>query len=644
MKFRNNIFDVPDYDLLDKCDSTVSIPPPKDGRKQYADTHRTSSDYPLSATFRSQLSDERKSTQTGKTRDLPISLSPILAQDQPDELVQSPKSMSPSGLGQQMRGRTASDSGLASAVATRTNVVSPPERQPTQQVEDSQKSDYIRHNSQPVKAVPSGCQSTSELEPPAPDQPTTRQRNLSFTEKEVALNRTRKGGASREVGYRGRRPSSPNANPIGSRFIGNQGTASREQSIGSWSYQEQTDASPAPQLRWSPEFVGEPRMEQPGLQVTAKETVIAGAGDVEAEDGEEELLNENVSVDATPKHFDSDIVAVGPLVPGSQSLPMACKVRIFKHKLNEGIRVRTDRDGKIRGDRLEKHVELVPSYAFADDEAAEGAAIYFRSKGTQVGLKYKFLKTPNGTSALYGFQGAMLGMTFGDEYQVLEAVLKNAKGSEVLKYPRLQFWSDRSQEAAAQSSSEGTKSSHRSSIISKTISPKEASLGSIEKVKKTLNCTRLFIFTKIPRPAIYVLIVDETTTIGVPPSPKLSFRPRSPQKHSLCIAPDKAKGDDKIRLHQIRDGAGIPLDLNGLLYKDLYGSGFVEYKTLQLDFYSKEGCESFRQDFNEFRDDWDAHLESPRKEMDVQRDPRIRIKSSVENNRSFKVLGFDTIG
>lgn len=48
-----------------------------------------------------------------------------------------------------------------------------------------------------------------------------------------------------------------------------------------------------------------------------------------------------------------------------------------------------------------KQVELVPRYAFADDEAAEGAEIYFRSSGTQVGLKYKFLKTTNGTSGLY---------------------------------------------------------------------------------------------------------------------------------------------------------------------------------------------------------------------------------------------------
>jgi hypothetical protein len=53
-------------------------------------------------------------------------------------------------------------------------------------------------------------------------------------------------------------------------------------------------------------------------------------------------------------------------------------------------------------------------------------------------------------------------------------------------------------------------------------------------------------------------------------------------------------------------------------------------------------CELFQQDFNEFRDDWDARLESSRREMDLQRDPRIRVKSSVENNRSFKVLGLDT--
>jgi hypothetical protein len=82
--------------------------------------------------------------------------------------------------------------------------------------------------------------------------------------------------------------------------------------------------------------------------------------------------------------------------------------------------------------------------------------------------------------------------------------------------------------------------------------------------------------------------VDETITIRMPPPPKLSFRSKSPQKHSLCIVPEKSRGDDRIRLCQIPDGAGIPLDLNGLLYKDLYGSEFREYRSLQLDFYSEQ--------------------------------------------------------
>lgn len=88
---------------------------------------------------------------------------------------------------------------------------------------------------------------------------------------------------------------------------------------------------------------------------------------MEAEDGEEELLNENVD-SIKPRQFDrsvsrvhpllcganlgvlSDIVAVGPLEQGSQSLLMPCKVRVFKHKLNERIRIRTDREGNIRRD------------------------------------------------------------------------------------------------------------------------------------------------------------------------------------------------------------------------------------------------------------------------------------------------------
>lgn len=85
--------------------------------------------------------------------------------------------------------------------------------------------------------------------------------------------------------------------------------------------------------------------------------------------------------------------------------------------------------------------------------------------------------------------------------RALEAVLKKGSSGEVLKYPRLQFWSDRHQEATTQSSSEGSRHSYQNSI-----SPKEASLESIDKVKMKLDCTRLFIFTKAPRAVTYVLI------------------------------------------------------------------------------------------------------------------------------------------
>lgn len=48
--------------------------------------------------------------------------------------------------------------------------------------------------------------------------------------------------------------------------------------------------------------------------------------------------------------------------------------------------------------------------------------------------------------------------------------------------------------------------------------------------------------------------------------------------------------------------------------------------------------EAFEQDFNEFRDTWNKRLELYRREMDVQRDPRFKIRSSVGNNQSFNVL------
>jgi len=68
-----------------------------------------------------------------------------------------------------------------------------------------------------------------------------------------------------------------------------------------------------------------------------------------------------------------------------------------------------------------------------------------------------------------------------------------------------------------------------------------------------------------------------------------SVHGKGPGRHRVLIVPEKDKGADKIRLRKIAASAGIPLDLEGLLYKDLEGPLFVEYKSLQIDFHLGEG-------------------------------------------------------
>ncbi|KAK6839264.1 hypothetical protein PG987_005130 [Apiospora arundinis] len=502
---------------------------------------------------------------------------------------------------------------------------------------------------------------------PYPSQPNVANRQTSLPNEQIASPWLRDEHNARDAQHRGVRPGHLIIHPLRDHAEETPNLEQRVHRLNFWSPDEPTIARQSEvSVPWGPEAVGRPPADlSSGLLVAAKEPDTATSGDVEAEDGEEELLNENVENGLPPKPFDrsvltssapthipvltagrpgpySDIVAIGPNSGDVHSYSMPCKVRIFKHKLDESIRIRTDRNGEIRGDRFEKNVELMPRYASADDDATEGAEIYMLCKGRQKGLKYKFLKDKSGqNSALYGFQGAMLGMAFLGEFQVLGATLKRSKSDETLRYPRLQFWSDSNHEADSQSTSDGTRSSHQSSILQKTISPVDASLEKLERFKNTLNCTRLFVLTKGQQSAIYVLIVDETTKTLVMPTPKLSFRPKNPEKHYLCIVPDKTTGESRIRLRKISDGAGIPLNLDGLLYKDLGGPEFVEYRQLQLEFHTKEEREEFQQDFNEFREAWCARLEAPRKERDVQRAPRIRIKRTVKNDRSFKAPVFD---
>ncbi|KAK7926699.1 hypothetical protein PG985_003697 [Apiospora marii] len=612
----------------------------KDARKASTDTTMTSSSYPLSANF--SYSELRRSSD----HVAPVPLETHHAAVSPDELVQSPRSMHQMERPEETQHAAVPDLDLSSAKAEGSGSELLSRGAPM--VQEKEHCDLA---SMPPMTHQRGDSA------PSPSPSSMASRNMSLPIKRTTSPMWRDEHNAREGRYQGVQPGSPFAQPSGNQVVGNRSTNQRAHTLNTWGLHGPTPTRHSEaSVPWDPDSVGRPLADQSsGLLVTARESGTATSGDVEAEDGEEELFNENVPSGSPPKPFDrsvpnssapthiaalttswailhSDIVAIGPNSKDFQSYSMSCKLRVFKHKLDEGIRIRTDRNGVIRGDRFEKNAELMPRYASADDEATEGAEIYMRCRGTQKGLKYKFLKTKSGTSA------DQLDLT-----RVLGAVLKRSKSDEALRYPRLQFWSDSNHEADSQSSSDGTRSSHRSSILQKTISPMDASLEKLERVKRTLNCTRLFVFTKGQQPAIYVLIVDETTVTCVLPPPKLSFRPKSPEKHILCIVPHKSSGETRIRLRKISDGAGIPLNLDGLLYKDLGGPEFVEYKQLQLEFHTKEGRESFQQDFNEFREAWCARLEAPRREMDVQRDPRFRIKTSVENNKTFKAPVFDAI-
>ncbi|KAK6530535.1 hypothetical protein TWF694_003876 [Orbilia ellipsospora] len=265
-----------------------------------------------------------------------------------------------------------------------------------------------------------------------------------------------------------------------------------------------------------------------------------------------------------------------------------CKLRIFRSNLDKGLRICTERDSseQMTEHKLDKHSELVPEYASRDRDT-QWLELYFRNRGNQIGFKYRFQHSSGAPSILHGFQGAILGLLFEEEYPVVSLrINRGSKDDIVLNNPRLQFWSNQEadlihpeeQHSSSDSNTQPSSSESYTDASSITDPQKIESMGEIYKAEKNVECTRLLVLTKAPNPTIYLFFVDNRVVLA-PPSKKSA--------RSLELLPNKTQGIKTLRFCDL--GPGIPISSANLEHGNQDESHFGWCGGLQVEFYKPGG-------------------------------------------------------
>ncbi|KAK3356355.1 hypothetical protein B0T25DRAFT_536567 [Lasiosphaeria hispida] len=331
---------------------------------------------------------------------------------------------------------------------------------------------------------------------------------------------------------------------------------------------------------------------------------------------DEELLNESID-GSPPGHFYQDIECVRRPDRSVRFHHTPAKVRLFKSVQIRTLDVYTEFEGplprKVDHQSYNTSAELVPKYAFVDDEVPE---IYFRWEGNVTGHRYNFLSHQRGSprTHLQGFQGAVLGLLFQGGYRLASVTRSGGlmTKDEIMAESSIQFWSDR-------------KHNHNSSLAEMAIvgrRPRDLTHDALDKFKNSFPCPRIFIYSKSPQRIIYMLFVDDRVEMKKPSS---LFNIQDSELRVQIAA--NRNISERFRIRKIHNDVfpGIPLDMEGLHYRDQDLSGFKDVKSLTLGFYSKECLTQFEKKFEQLQAVWYQELKPYRHLRDGLKSPRVEV-------------------
>lgn len=384
-----------------------------------------------------------------------------------------------------------------------------------------------------------------------------------------------------------------------------------------------------------PRIVSHPYTPHPenvmdGLHVSKLEqSVLAkSVDDIQAERDEIELVNSELIED---QEWSSRLagfykgVSCTEEAEAHHAIYQPARVRIFKNKLNGQFHLWTGREASSPDEHIVHPLtEFVPIYAFADDrskglEKSGVAEVYLRHQGMQCSLRYRF-KSPNpGVTRfpyeLLGFQGALLGLQFEEEYKVsmVEFLRKGKSKPETESDPRLQIWTE---------VSEGKDHSSRESRSLSSFAQKTFTVNFDDALCR-IDASKIFVYSSDD---IYILLVSD----------RIKIEPSSysrGDKKRLRIVPNKRSGSSTVRLRKIRGfhdrKAGIPLNQSGMRYADQLGSGFDDFASVGIDFYSENHASEFIDGFGKQLAAWRERFAPVEEFRELQRNRTITVSSSI---------------
>jgi hypothetical protein len=288
--------------------------------------------------------------------------------------------------------------------------------------------------------------------------------------------------------------------------------------------------------------------------------------------------------------FQTGVLSLDPMPPNNQLGYIKSHISIFKSFSGPEsyVRVHTKRDNAPTNDfkALLQLTELVPSYAFSEDEDLE-KPLFLRSAGISLGLIFKIkciddMGEPH-FEELHGLQGALIGARFEVQYSA-RSILLHRKGhseSERLRPIKLQIWTDAKE---LNGIPDETELARRNSAG--PVSPRHREIP-LDTSGSKMEETKIYLFSQH---CIYVLFISDRIIATKQTSSKKMLSRSLPT--TLFLTPNKSKGVNSIRVRVIegspRNPAGISLDQRNLHFPDQDSDAYTEFQSLQVEFATKQ--------------------------------------------------------